>query len=96
MKQNAKSRKKEPKTAGRLDAMLSEARALGYFDDKRAVEISSRVPVDLLKAAKRNVDVRSNSELVVVALSLLALEDQFGKRLLQLKGSVDSNMNLEL
>lgn len=96
MKRTAKRRQKEPEDASRLNVMLSEARALGYFDDERAVVISSRVPVGLLKATKRNVDVRSNSELVIVALSLLALEDQFGKRLLQLKGSADPTMSLEL
>lgn len=94
MTRTAKRRKKS-EAAGRLDAILSEARALGYFDDERTIEISSRVPAGLLRAAKRNVDVKSDSDLVMVALSLLALEDNFGKRLLQLKGSVDPNINLE-
>lgn len=95
MKRTLKRRHKKPATVGRLDTMLSEARALGYFDDKRTVEVSSRVPAGLLKAAKRNVDVKSNSALVIVALSLLALEDQFGKWLLQHKGTVEPNINLE-
>jgi hypothetical protein len=95
MKRTTKSRKKEPEAAGRFDAMLAEARALGYFDDKRTIEVSSRVPAGLLKAAKRNVDVKSNSELVIVALSRLALDDQFGKWLLQHKGTVDPSMDLE-
>jgi hypothetical protein len=95
MRRTAKSRKKAPEAARRPDAMLSEARALGYFDDKRTVEVSSSVPAGLLKAAKRNVDVKSNSELVIVALSRLALEDQFGKWLLQHKGTVDPSIDLE-
>ena len=92
MKQTT-GRRTKVEASSRLDLLL--ARALGYFDAKRTVEISSRIPAGLLRAAKRKVNAKSNSKLVIVALSLLALEDDFGEQLLRLKGSVDPKVKLE-
>lgn len=68
---------------------------LGCFDDTRAVEVSSHVPASLLGAARRKTGVRSSHKLLILALSLLAVQDDFGEQLLQLKGSVDPRTKLE-
>jgi hypothetical protein len=92
MKQTT-GRRTKVKASSRLDLPLAQARALGYFDGKRTV--SSRIPAGLLRAAKRKVNAKSNSKLVIVALPLHALEDDFGEQLLRLKGSVDPKVKLE-
>ena len=48
-----------------------------------------------MKAAKKRAGVTSDTELLEIALSSLALEDDFGERFLKRKGSVDPDLPLE-
>ena len=48
------------------------------------------------EAAKRRAHVTSDTELLELALSRLALEDDFGVRLVKRKGSVRSDIDLEI
>ena len=50
--------------------------------------VSGRVPASLLEAAKKRAHVKSDTELLKLALSLLAIEDDFGARLLRRKGAL--------
>ena len=93
-----RSRVKSPQLhqEARIRALLAEARSLGYLDDGSMIELSARVPGKLLAAAKRQIGIGSNAKLLVIALSLLAVQDDFGERLLRRKGSVDPSATLEI
>jgi hypothetical protein len=58
--------------------------------------ISGRVPSALVEAAKGRSGIRSDSELLVYALSRVALEDDFGPTLLSMKGSVPKDVALDV
>ena len=94
MRSRAKS--PQPHQKARIRALLAEAQSLGYLEDGSMIELSARVPGNLLAAAKRQIGVGSNAKLLVIALSLLAVQDDFGERLLRRKGSVDPSATLEI
>jgi hypothetical protein len=50
----------------------------------------------LVEAAKARAHVNSDAELIEIALSRLALEDDFGVKLVRRKGSVPGAVDLEL
>ena len=75
--------------------VLDEARAAGLLGVARDARLSGRVPSSLIKAAKKRAQVTSDTELLELALSLLALEDDFGEKLLRRKGTIPADVNLE-
>jgi hypothetical protein len=48
-----------------------------------------------LQAAKKRAHVASDTELLEIALSRLALEDNFGVKLLRRKGAISPGVDLE-
>jgi len=56
--------------------------------------LSGRVPSELIEAAKKRSHVSSDTELLELALSRLALEDDFGARLVRRKGSISADIDL--
>jgi hypothetical protein len=74
--------------------VLEQARALGLLGSIKDARLSGRVSARLLEAAKRRAHVTSNSELIELALSRMALEDDFGPRLLRRKGSLPADLDL--
>jgi hypothetical protein len=78
-----------------INGALREARVLGYLDDNAKVDLSGRVPSKLLKAARQLTGIRSDTKLLVLALSMLATHDDFAERLLKRKGTVDPSSKLE-
>ena len=50
----------------------------------------------VVKAAKKRAGVSTDTELLEVALSNLALADDFGDKFLKRKGMVDPDLDLEL
>jgi hypothetical protein len=78
-----------------IDASLREAKALGYLEDNLEVHFSGRVPRKLLKAAKLRKGIRSNTKLLMLSLSLLAIRDESGERLLKREGSIDPSLKLD-
>jgi hypothetical protein len=58
--------------------------------------IGCRVPSALVDAAKARSGIRSDSDLMVYALSKVAIEDNFAATLLALKGSVPKDMPLDV
>jgi hypothetical protein len=88
----------KPKRASRkarIGVALYEAEALGLVQGAPLVDISGRVPRKLVAAAKQKAGVRSDQELRLIALSIVAGHDDFGERLLRRKGSVDPSISLE-
>ena len=80
----------------RADLIMSEARNAGLVGGPKDAVIRGRVSTALVKAAKTRAGVRSDTELVELALSNLALADDFGDKFLKRKGAVDPDLDLEL
>jgi hypothetical protein len=82
----------------RSRAKLSQAQAAGLIGKTKDARIAGRVSSKLLAAAKRLSGSSSDSEVIEIALATLALEDDFGTKLVRRKGSVpaDLDLNLEL
>ena len=58
--------------------------------------IGGRVPGPLIEVAKSRSGIRSDSELLLYALSKVALEDDFGRKLVARKGRVPRNVELDI
>jgi hypothetical protein len=74
---------------------LREAEELGLLSGTQMVALSGRIPRNLMEAANRRSSARSEEELPLIALSVVATHDDFGKRLLDRKGSIDPLVDLE-
>src|SRR5688572_29755491 len=67
----------------RTELVVSEATKAGLIGGPKNTVIRGRVSTKLVKAAKKRAGVTSDTELLEVALSSLALEDDFGEQLLK-------------
>lgn len=88
----AESDKQVALTRNRL--VLDQARAIGLLGAAKNTRLSGRVSSDLIEAAKKRSHVTSDTELLELALSRLALEDEFGARLVGRKGSIPADIDL--
>jgi hypothetical protein len=79
----------------RTDLIMSEARNAGLIGGPKDAVIRGRVSTALVKAAKKRAGVSTDTELLEVALSNLALADDFGDKFLKRKGMVDPDLDLE-
>lgn len=76
------------------DVVLEQAARNGLIGSEKTERVSARVSRRLLAEAKAKSGIHSDTELVEYALSKVALEDDFGARLLELKGSIPSGIDL--
>ena len=72
--------------------VLYQAAAAGYLQGQKSERVGGRVPKSLVLAAMNRSGIQSTSELLEYALSKVALEDDFGKKLLSLKGSIPDDV----
>jgi hypothetical protein len=84
-----------PLPPDRRTSVLEAARQQGLIGIKDRT-IGGRVPTALVDTAKARSGISSDSELILYALSKVALEDDFGSRLLALKGSVPKDVVLDV
>jgi hypothetical protein len=75
--------------------VIETARAAGLLCGEFG-HIGARIRRRLLDVAKARAGIVSNTELLEYALARVALEDDFGPRLLALKGSMAAEFDLEL
>ena len=92
---NVRSRDLSKISLSRHERVLQEARAAGMLGVARDARISGRVPARLIDAAKKRAGVTSDTELLELALSLLAMEDDYGEKLLRRKGTIPADVELE-
>jgi hypothetical protein len=85
----------EPRHPGRRASVLAAAQENGWTGAKDRT-IGGRVPAVLVEAAKERSGIQSDSELLLYALSKVALEDDFGARLLARKGSLPRDVPLDV
>ena len=75
--------------------VLASAREEGLLGTRDRT-IGGRVPTPLVEAAKMRSGIQSDSELLLYALSKIAVEDDFGRRLIARKGRVARDAMLDL
>jgi len=78
----------------RRTLVLAAARGAGLLGGSRSA-IGVRVPGPLIEAAKAKTGVSSTTEIVEYALAKLALEDDFGAKLVARRGTIPKDLNLE-
>ena len=83
-----------PDASRRQKALLEQAGEAGLLSGDKAVRVSCRVTGSLMEAATQRSGIRSRTELIEYALSKVALEDDYGDRLLGLKGSIPADVDL--
>ena len=69
-----------------------EAASAGLTGGDKTARIAGRVTPALLAAAREKSGIASDTELLEYALSKVALEDDFGEKLLRLKGSIPKDV----
>ena len=72
----------------------ARARDQGLLDGPRDRRVSVRIEEPLFAAAKAAVGVQSDSEVVRIALTALAVPDSFGEWLLAQQGRLDEDFDL--
>jgi hypothetical protein len=78
----------------RRQAVIATARQLGLLTGKNS-RIGGRIRCDLVAAAKERSGIASDTELLEYALARVALEDDFGRKLVRRKGRVARDIDLE-
>jgi len=78
----------------RARAFLEAAQSAGFLGGEKSERVSGRVSPNLMSAAKARSGIDSLTMLLEYALSKVALEDDFGLRLLARKGSVPTGVEL--
>jgi hypothetical protein len=81
-----------PAVAQHRERLLTAARDAGLLDGPKSTRLSGRFPDYLVKEAQRITGLTEPTELLTYALSKVALEDDFGERLLARKGRVQKGL----
>lgn len=79
----------------RRDKVVAAAQEAGLLKGERS-SIGARIPKPLVDAARERTGLSSITEIVEYALAKVALEDDFGAKLLARKGRVSKDLDLEL
>jgi hypothetical protein len=81
--------------SARRRAVIETARELGLLVGENG-RIGGRVRRELVAAAKMRSGIASDTELLEYALAKVALEDDFGTKLVRRKGRIAQDLDLEL
>jgi hypothetical protein len=83
-----------PEGNPRRNAVLKTAKDAGLFAGATS-RIAGRIRKPLIEAARARSGIKSDTELLEYALACVALEDDFGERLLARRGRVPKDIDLE-
>ena len=83
-----------PEENPRRNAVLKTAKDAGLFAGTTS-RIAGRIRKPLLEAARARSGIKSDTELLEYALACVALEDDFGQKLLARRGRVPKDIDLE-
>lgn len=78
----------------RRDLVIDTARTAGLLGGENG-RIAGRVREVLIRTAKARSGIASDTELLEYALAKIAIEDDFGPRILARKGKVSGDLDLE-
>jgi hypothetical protein len=84
----------EPMITRRRVTVVAAAEKAGLLAGERS-SIGARLPKRLLEAAKQKSGLERTTDIVEYALAKLALEDDFGEKILARKGRVSRDLDLE-
>lgn len=76
------------------DAFRGVAEEAGLFEGPKT-QVGARLPKRLLETAKKNSGLTSTTEVLEYALAKMAIEDDFGPKLLALEGTIPADIDLE-
>jgi hypothetical protein len=82
--------------AARNRATLESARAAGLLGRAKNTRVAGRVSSELVAAAKKRAGLSSDTDIIEIALARLALEDDFGAKLVRRKGAVPRDIDIEV
>ncbi|WP_231848646.1 hypothetical protein [Sphingobium sp. SYK-6] len=85
--------KHEDHLSQRHEAVVAAAKAAGLLSGTNSA-VGARVPRELIDRAKMRSGIASTTDLVEYALAKVALEDDFGARLVGRKGSIPADIAL--
>lgn len=74
--------------------VLGTAKTAGLLDGENG-RIAGRVRESLIRSAKERTGIASDTELLEYALAKVALEDDFGSKILAREGRVSKDVDLE-
>jgi len=77
------------------EAVSGAAQSVGLLDGP-TTRIQARITQTLLAAAKARSGIDSDTQLLEYALARVAIEDDYGAKLLALEGSILPDVDLEL
>lgn len=86
----------DEKALARHEATLNQARAAGLLGAAKNARIAGRVSAKLVAAAKKRAGITSDTDVIEIALATLALEDDFGTKLVRRKGSIPKDLDIGL
>ncbi len=81
--------------AARRRSVVAAAEAAGLLAGDNGA-LGARVPLRLVAQAKERSGISSTTDLVEYALAKVALEDDFGRKLVARKGMIPADIRLEL
>jgi hypothetical protein len=79
----------------RLKDILVIANKAGLFKGTRTKVVRGRMPEALVNKAKARTGIKSDTDLLEVALANLAVADEFPEWLLSQKGTINKDLDLE-
>jgi hypothetical protein len=79
----------------RRRSVVAAAKAAGFLAGEKSA-LGARVPRQLLERAKEGAGISSTTDLVEYALAKVALEDNFGAKLVARKGTIPSDIDLDV
>lgn len=79
----------------RRKRVVEAARAAGLLAGGDSA-LGARIPSALVSQAKQRTGIRSTTDLVEYALAKVALEDDFGAKLVAQKGAIPADIVIEL
>ena len=77
----------------RFEAVMRAAEQSGLLGEKSG-RIGGRVSLALVRQAKRQTGIETDTDLIEFALATVALEDEFAKTFKEARGKVDSELKL--
>ena len=80
--------------ARRRASVVAAAKEAGLLGGANS-HVGARVPQHLLDEAKARTGIASTTDLVEYALAKVALEDDFGAKLVRRKGRIEPDVDLE-
>ena len=78
----------------RFEAVMLAARQSGLLSGKKSGRIGGRVNPALVKQAKRQTGIVTDTDLIEFALASIALEDKFAEAFKESRGKVDPGLKL--